>query len=202
MSFCTEKCPQVRGFRAKCKSLKKHEKSLKKVLTNVVVGGIIVRLSHESAHSGCKYDGFAIAKWRLSKPAKRIWPTSLAKSQGPWKLNSVRQERKHTQYPLILTQYEKNPETRNCFQKRRQRASWVTNSMNWLIQAKACVDTIFWEFDPGSGRTLAACLTHASRTENLRIETSVDWSLFLVADGRVTREQPALQRGTTVGNDC
>ena len=25
-------------------------------------------------------------------------------------------------------------------------------------------DTIFWEFDPGSGRTLAACLTHASRT--------------------------------------
>ena len=26
-------------------------------------------------------------------------------------------------------------------------------------------DTIFWEFDPGSGRTLAACLTHASRTE-------------------------------------
>ena len=25
----------------------------------------------------------------------------------------------------------------------------------------------FGEFDPGSGRTLAACLTHASRTENL-----------------------------------
>ena len=40
-----------------------------------------------------------------------------AESQGPWKLNSVRQERKHTQYPLILTQIEKNPETRNCFQK-------------------------------------------------------------------------------------
>lgn len=27
--------------------------------------------------------------------------------------------------------------------------------------------TFFGEFDPGSGRTLAACLTHASRTENL-----------------------------------
>ena len=26
----------------------------------------------------------------------------------------------------------------------------------------------FREFDPGSGRTLAACLTHASRTEILR----------------------------------
>src|SRR5262245_58431569 len=26
---------------------------------------------------------------------------------------------------------------------------------------------LFGEFDPGSGRTLAACLTHASRTERL-----------------------------------
>ena len=26
---------------------------------------------------------------------------------------------------------------------------------------------MFGEFDPGSGRTLAACLTHASRTERL-----------------------------------
>ena len=52
------------------------------------------------------------------------------------------------------------------------------------------------EFDPGSGRTLAACLTHASRTEifgSLLLD-------ILVADGRVTREQPALQWGTTAGN--
>ena len=35
------------------------------------------------------------------------------------------------------------------------------------------------EFDPGSGRTLAACLTHASRTGNQQ------W--FLVANGWVTR---------------
>ena len=33
------------------------------------------------------------------------------------------------------------------------------------------------EFDPGSGRTLAARLTHASRTENLGLLE------FLVADG-------------------
>ena len=38
------------------------------------------------------------------------------------------------------------------------------------------------EFDPGSGRTLAACLIHASRTE---AETSVS---VLVANGWVTRE--------------
>ncbi len=29
----------------------------------------------------------------------------------------------------------------------------------------------YGEFDPGSGRTLAACLTHASRTEYLAINT-------------------------------
>ena len=43
-----------------------------------------------------------------------------------------------------------------------------------------------WEFDPGSGWTLAACLTHASRTKHLTWFfgwRSGDW----VADGWVTR---------------
>ena len=31
--------------------------------------------------------------------------------------------------------------------------------------SKDIYNTIFVEFDPGSGQTLAACLTHASRTE-------------------------------------
>ena len=54
---------------------------------------------------------------------------------------------------------------------------------------------MFKEFDPGSGRTLAARLTHASRT-------SGDPSgLKLVADGGVTREEPALQRGIPFGNE-
>ena len=39
------------------------------------------------------------------------------------------------------------------------------------------------EFDPGSGRTLAACLTHASRAGNFRIETSVDFWKWRAADG-------------------
>ena len=41
---------------------------------------------------------------------------------------------------------------------------------------------IFREFDPGSGRTLAACLTHASRTDEFPSGDK------LVADGWVTRE--------------
>ena len=39
------------------------------------------------------------------------------------------------------------------------------------------------EFDPGSGRTLAACLTHASRAGSFRIETSVDFWKWRAADG-------------------
>jgi hypothetical protein len=50
------------------------------------------------------------------------------------------------------------------------------------------------EFDPGSGRTLAARLTHASRT--LFIPSGVEG----VANGCVTREQPAWIRGITEGN--
>ena len=30
------------------------------------------------------------------------------------------------------------------------------------------INIIYKEFDPGSGRTLAACLTHASRTEKVQ----------------------------------
>ena len=34
----------------------------------------------------------------------------------------------------------------------------------WLVGV-SCLLVLFGEFDPGSGRTLAACLTHASRTK-------------------------------------
>ena len=74
--------------------------------------------------------------------------------------------------------------------------AWANESEDYDLKHFGALDTIFWEFDPGSGRTLAACLTHASRTE-------VKFSdLTLVANGWVTREEPAFQWGTTVGNDC
>ena len=43
---------------------------------------------------------------------------------------------------------------------------------------------IFWEFDPGSGWTLAACLTHASRTENCYWDLRMD--LMILSGGRVS----------------
>src|SRR5215207_6949116 len=53
---------------------------------------------------------------------------------------------------------------------------------------------LYGEFDPGSGRTLAARLTHASRTGFT--PSGVD----PVANGCVTREQPAHAWGITRGN--
>ena len=43
----------------------------------------------------------------------------------------------------------------------------MTNSSMKDLNDYGRLDTIYREFDPGSGRTLAACLTHASRTEIL-----------------------------------
>ena len=82
-----------------------------------------------------------------------------------------------------------------------QRNSWVINARSRLFKNLIWaswwgLDTTFWEFDPGSGRTLAACLTHASRTG------LIPSGINLVANGWVTREEPAFQWGTTVGNDC
>ena len=49
------------------------------------------------------------------------------------------------------------------------------NSPDLIIQ-------FFREFDPGSGRTLAACLTHASRTENH------NWNWYKLAQGFFARD--------------
>jgi hypothetical protein len=48
---------------------------------------------------------------------------------------------------------------------RETRKSFKINHEQAIIFYKK-LNNFFGEFDPGSGRTLAACLTHASRTEN------------------------------------
>ena len=55
------------------------------------------------------------------------------------------------------------------------------------------------EFDPGSGWTLAAGLTHASRGAAWHGDSSKCW--WRPAQGCVTREQLARFWGITVGND-
>ena len=47
------------------------------------------------------------------------------------------------------------------------------------------VETLIWEFDPGSGWTLAACLTHASRTKHL-IRFLSGMKILWLSGGRVS----------------
>ena len=49
----------------------------------------------------------------------------------------------------------------------------------WLVDANPLTYVFYGEFDSGSERTLAACLRHASRTEN----TDSLLIVFLVAHG-------------------
>ncbi len=44
---------------------------------------------------------------------------------------------------------------------------WLIDIASVSSRFSAAIKFIYGEFDPGSGRTLAACLTHASRTVNL-----------------------------------
>ena len=65
--------------------------------------------------------------------------------------------------------------------------SWVYSSgktRKRLYVLQSTYDTIHREFDPGSGRTLAACLTHASRTE--LIGSRLRPSEFKFSGGRVS----------------
>ena len=74
---------------------------------------------------------------------------------GLWKLNNVRIEWT-PECEVVSLVYQRN--RRQSIQKRDGNIT-----PNTIIWAKRLF-TYHGEFDPGSGRTLAACLTHASRT--------------------------------------
>ena len=67
------------------------------------------------------------------------------------------------------------------------------NSLNPFI-FKLTKSFLDGEFDPGSGRTLAARLTHASRA------VKAPSGVHKAANGRVTRGQPAPLPGIAGGN--
>ena len=82
----------------------------------------------------------------------------------PCKLNNERNEKHQTGAQKCATEACRDGVksiTRNCKDKKFEA---MTNSSVNDLSSASCLDTIYREFDPGSGRTLAACLTHASRT--------------------------------------
>ena len=78
-------------------------------------------------------------------------------SRGLWRDMSLERDRVET---WILSTKELRGISDQLF-------SWRLVAFSQLVFSRA-FDRLFGEFDPGSGRTLAARLTHASRTLGLR----------------------------------
>ena len=140
----------------------------------------------------------------LHEMLKTFTKSSLDKSSKVW-YNIKVVARKCDQQKLYRVRYLENWTMHYKYKRplKFKRASEKTikntnkSVSNWQDRYKQiylCIYNFTKEFDPGSGRTLAARLTHASRTEKM---ISV---IFLVADGWVTREEPAFESGIASGN--
>ena len=106
----------------------------------------------------------------------------------------------------------RTPRTGYCGRRRRSDRPFRTGLQRWLEEEEILprapvfhefLESIFsnlrspyldGEFDPGSGRTLAARLTHASRA------VKAASAVHKAANGRVTRGQPAPLPGIAGGN--
>ena len=128
-------------------------------------------------HTDCEFKNF----WKkcLTNEMKfAIIATFRRKRRVPCKLNNVTKRKHQTETVL-----------RDCNQEvarlgLSQLPSLVTikneamtnSSVKDWLKRKLVLIPFYWEFDPGSGRTLAACLTHASRTEcSWKSFRTMDW---------------------------
>ena len=152
----------------------------------------IIKNRKKSVDKGKKewYDSKAVREKRVAKRTLKI--------------KQCERKNEHTTRNFLKKRFEKNPVNEELTKrdaKRRKKSQRAF--LNEMFSADALDIQMFREFDPGSGRTLAACLTHASRTEiHADSKIACYWTILciLVADGRVTREEPAFQRGITNGN--
>ena len=120
---------------------------------------------------------------------KSCWREQHSVTKQVWSLKTEQRVSKHSACRMNAKVWDK-PWLESAGAQMRflisSDSKWAYRSFQYFIG----------EFDPGSGRTLAACLIHASRSE--LIGSLLPW--YLAADGWVTRRQPALKFGTTTGN--
>ena len=122
--------------------------------------------------------------WYNVKAVSREYPWGAG--LAPWKLNNdeTKTLKRFLSFARMQNVLYRNFGKRNVLKKlvsewRNERLS-SKNGLN----AGRCLDKIFREFDPGSGRTLAACLTHASRT---KLDYGFfGWSMIWLSGGRVS----------------
>ena len=121
--------------------------------------------------------------YNIKVAARKCDQQKVISSTVSWKLNNALQVQKTLEIQESVREDDKKTQNKS-----------VSNWQDRYKQHSLCIYNFTKEFDPGSGRTLAARLTHASRTEKM---ISV---IFLVADGWVTREEPAFESGIASGN--
>ena len=80
---------------------------------------------------------------------------------GHWKLNN---EERSTSIKYVRERNSKISERKNTTQTKVREAKKKALEQIWTYR-KVRLNTTIREFDPGSGWTLAACITHSSRTE-------------------------------------
>ena len=127
-------------------------------------------------------DKFPKAWYNIKVAARKCRQQKVMSNTVSWKLNNALQVQRPLKFKRASEKTIKNTNKS------------VSNWQDRYKQIYLCIYNFTKEFDPGSGRTLAARLTHASRTEKV---ASV---IFLVADGWVTREEPASESGIASGN--
>ena len=128
----------------------------------------------------------ATRRWYNNKVA---WQRTFDRKQTKKETQKTKKKKKKKQKEPVITlrdtqriQWRQHNKCQRTLCVKRASKLW-----KWFQLERVKIQ-IFREFDPGSGRTLAACLTHASRTEILQMKSSVGFSNILVADGWVTRE--------------
>ena len=156
----------------------------------VVLYASCLRESNSSdQNSDASTSGLPIGKRRSFRPTNEyLTEFGIAELERTLKIKQCKTRTKTHTIPVNSYSVWEESGNKKLFSNYDARRQNELQTQTMISTAERLCWYHFWEFDPGSGRTLAACLTHASRTENLRIETSVNWDLFLVADGRVTRE--------------
>ena len=136
------------------------EKNPKKHLTNGAISDIILKLLKRAA--------------RIEKSFWKTWKKYLTKTRRCDIILKLSDKDKRKQHLENWTMQEKSNDPWDSFyeektQVKSKKCAVITQA---LLNRIDILERELWyilfnkEFDPGSGRTLAARLTHASRTEN------------------------------------
>ena len=117
--------------------------------------------------------------WQSSKDViiyKSCWTTQNKKNFDNWTVK----------YPWkILREIQRTAEWKLCVAEKKVLQPKAVKTKVRRISQNDPGTNLNWEFDPGSGWTLAACLTHASRTKHLHGIPSGRKRLWL-SGGRVS----------------